>query len=331
MDAAADPASAPALAAIGRLRAALENGDLASWHAAFLDTERALERVPGAAASRDRIDAALESELVVGLASSGLPRRAVEILVLGWTLRASSERAGAHRALFDEPADPERARARLGDGVFAALTEGHDELPTRIFLLERAGRVENLLRVPVWEEEGVEQVLGASAVECCRQFARRRTMFAAERLTRLPETLEGRLHEARAFDTLVTTHGARVPVLQAQLESYGYLERASLLQRMRGAIVGAVRRFLRATAGERWAYEWTQGPGRFAAQWALMGFTLVIVVLGLVAVTQWHASRRAHLDRDLRSVSAWIEAQRQALESEAAESRDELRTLEAGR
>lgn len=333
MDPGSESAAPVAVAVLARLQAALDRGDVDAIRASFVECERALERAPAAAESRMRIDAALTEGLVASCPASGWPRALVEILVLSWTLRGDHGLDGAHRALFGHACDPAQGPEILGTEVARRLVEHEDDLEShgalRIFLLERAGRVENLLRVPSWEHESVDVVLAAGAVECCRQLARRRTMFAAERLTRLPETLEGRLHEARAFDALVAAHADTTPLLRLQLQSYGYLDRASVLQRVRATAVTAVRETLRVTAGERWAYEWTQGTGRFAAQWALMAFTAVVVGLGLVAVTQWHASRRAHLDRDLRTVSAWIESERRALESEAATSRADLRALEA--
>lgn len=333
MESGSESAAPVAVAVLARLHSALVSGDVDAIRASFLDCERALERAPAAVESRARIDAALTERLVASCPVSGWPRALVEILVLGWTLRGDHGLEGAHRALFGRAPDLAYGLEVLSGEVVSLLVASEDDVEShgalRVFLLERAGRVENLLRVPLWEHESVEVVLAAPAAECCRQLARRRTMFAAERLTRLPDTLEGRLHEARVFDALVAAHADTTPLLRLQLQSYGYLERASILQRLRAAAVTAVREALRVTAGERWAYDWTQGPGRFAAQWALMVFTAVVVGLGLVAVTQWHANRRAHLDRDLRTVSAWIETERRVLEDEAATSRADLRALEA--
>ena len=333
MDPALDPAAAPSIHAIERLRAALDAGQEDAIRAAFLETERALERLlergTGSPESRATIDAAIAARLVVPGAREGAERVLVEILVLGWSLRAGVSTGAAHHACFGTVPDVDRDLERLRNQVVESLVHDEERAATlRIFLLERAGRVENQFRVPAWEHESEEEVRAAAATECCRQFARRRAMFAAERLTRLPDTLEGRLHEARAFDALVSAH-EDVPLLRIQLRQYGYLDRPPIVQRLRAGTVTLVRRVLRATAGERWAYEWTQGAGRFAAQWALMSFTAVVVVLGLVAVTQWHAARRAPLDRDLRTISEWIEAEHATLAREAAAARADLQSIEA--
>lgn len=197
-----------------------------------------------------------------------------------------------------------------------ALGENRD---LSLFLLEQLGQFENLEGSPVWADEMSADLLQQEPGEIAYQLARRKVKYLADKLTKIPGTLEQHLQKDQAFRKLAREHAEAVPLLVHQIQVYGYLQRESLWKRFTKAINALVRGLVQRMAGDYMAYELTRRKGAYIVQTMLIILTLVGLGMGLFGWSYASAKRAAEVERDLEKAKSMFDE----LAEERMRSREE--------
>ncbi len=205
------------------------------------------------------------------------------------------------------------------------------QLDVCLFLLERIGRFENLEKAPVWEDEQALELLRQDSADICFQLARRRVMYIAENLTRVPNSLEQRLHKDGAFRQLTKDHEETMPLLSHQLRMYDYMNKEPLLKRIASAIVAGFRGLVERMAGEYIAYEMTKRNGAFIVQSLVMVVIVLGLLLSLYGLDRWSDGRLTAIDEDLDRVSALIKEDVADIREGREDARADLEDAKGGR
>ena len=218
--------------------------------------------------------------------------------------------------------------------LLPALTEKGalgGQLDVCLFLLERLGRFENLEKdSPVWDDEQALELLRQEPSDIAYQLARRRVMYIAETLTRVPNSLEQRLHKDGAFRELAKDHAESTPLLAHQIRAYDYLSKEPFFKRVAQAVAGAFRGLVERMAGEYIAYELTKRNGAYLVQTLLMIGIVVALFLGLYGLNVWNEGRLAGIEDDLQTVTGLIEEDAQRIVAERKDAEEELSRARGG-
>lgn len=207
-----------------------------------------------------------------------------------------------------------------------------NQLDVCLFLLERLGRFENLEKdSPVWNDEQALELLRQEPSDIAYQLARRRVMYIAETLTRVPNSLEQRLHKDGAFRQLVKDHAERVPLLAHQIRAYDYLSKEPFFKRIGLAIASAFRGLVERMAGEYIAYELTKRNGAFLVQSVVMVAIVIGLLLGLYGLNLWNEGRLRSIETDLESVTQLVEQDARGIQRLRDDAKSDLQQIEGGR
>lgn len=197
-----------------------------------------------------------------------------------------------------------------------------NRLDVCLFLMERLGRFENLEKSPVFDDERAMDLVREEPSEIVYQLARRRVKYIAENLTKVPNSLEQRLHKDGAFKQLHDDHAQSTPILAHQIETYEYMRREPFLRRLALALTGLFRGLVERMAGEYIAYEMTKRNGAFIVQGVLMGLILLGLVMGCYAWVLRSNARLDELERDLNVAKEFIDQDLGYLTAQADTLRD---------
>ncbi len=206
-----------------------------------------------------------------------------------------------------------------------------NQLDVCLFLLERLGRFENLEKdSPVWNDEQALELLRQEPSDIAYQLARRRVMYIAETLTRVPNSLEQRLHKDGAFRQLAKEHEERVPLLAHQIRAYDYLSKEPFFKRVGLAIAAAFRGLVERMAGEYIAYELTKRNGAFLVQSLVMVAIVLGLMLGLYGLNLWNEGRLQGIEKDLETVTQLVEQDAKSIQTVRENAAADLQDARGG-
>jgi len=168
-----------------------------------------------------------------------------------------------------------------------------------LFLLEQLGQFENLENSPVWDDAQATELMAQEPGEIAYQLARRKVKYSADKLTKVPETLEQCLQKDRVFSKLHADHSEAMPVLAHLIMVYGYLDRDSWWSRFRRGVSGSMRGLVKRMAGDYVAYELTKRKGAYIVQVMLCVLILAGLALGLFGWSYRSSQRWTEINQDL--------------------------------
>lgn len=176
-----------------------------------------------------------------------------------------------------------------------------------LFLLEQLGQFENLEGSPVWADEQSAELLKQEPGEIAYQLARRKIKYLADKLTKIPGTLEQNLQKDQAFKALCRDHEQAVPLLAFLIKTYGYLERENLWQQLVKATTRLFRGLVQRMAGEYMAYELTKRKGAYIVQVLLVVLILAGLGMSLFGWSYTSAKRGQEVEADLQRAKSMVD------------------------
>lgn len=175
-----------------------------------------------------------------------------------------------------------------------------------LFLLEQLGQFENLESSPVWDDDQAATLLSQEPGEIAYQLARRKMKYSADKLTKVPSTLEQNLQKDQAFRSLHREHATSLPLLAHLILTYGYLDKDSFWVRLRRGLTSAFRGLVKRMAGDYVAYELTKRKGAYIVQVVVVVLILVGLGMGLFGWSYAANQRWRDLSKDLESADTTL-------------------------